>query len=103
MIRRLNKMSLSLLPPNVSYRADADAGGGLAVAVWGGAAGGGPGGGQGGQGDELDALRQRLLLLQEVVQQLSLGLRRQLVEQRELGELLLQGQQLCGHVLKEHA
>lgn len=78
-----------------SYRADADAGRGLALAVWGGAAGSGGGctsGGWSWQGDELDALRQGLLLLLQVAEQLSLGLSRQLVEQGVLGELLLQGQ-----------
>lgn len=85
-----------------TYRADADAGGGLALAVWGRAAGSGcTRGGQSWQGDELDALRQGLLLLLEVTEQLSLGLGRQLVEQGVLGELLLQRQGLCCQGLRK--
>ncbi|TNN33831.1 hypothetical protein EYF80_056004 [Liparis tanakae] len=80
----------------VSHRADADAGGGLALAVW-GAAGRATGRGQRGQRDEL----QGLLLLLEVREQQRPGLRRQLVEQGVLGQLLLQGQRL-GRLQEEH-
>lgn len=72
----------------VSYRADADAGGGLAV--WRGAAGcARTSRGRSWQSDELDAGWQSLLLLLEVAEQLCLGLRRQLVEQGVLSKLLL--------------
>ena len=84
------------------YRADAHAGGGLAV--WGGTAGSGrTSGDRSWQGDELDALRQGLLLLLQVADQLSLGLSRQLVEQGVLGELLLQGQRLSWQSLRKDA
>lgn len=76
-----------------SHRVDADAGSGLALAVWGGAAARGRDGrAQSREGDELEALGQGLLLLLQVTEQLSLGLRCQLVEQRVLSQLLLQRQ-----------
>ena len=93
---------LSLLPlsdSTASYRADADAGGCLGLAVWGGAAGGASGG-ESRERDELDALWQDLLLLLQVAEQLNLGLSRQLVEQGILGKLL-QGQWLCWYGLRK--
>lgn len=75
----------------LSYRVDTDIG--SALTVRGGGAGTCcPRGGKSWQGDELNALRQGLLLLLEVTQQLCLDLSRQLVEQGVLGELLLQCQ-----------
>lgn len=84
------------LPFLVSYRTDADARGGLALAVWGRAARCAcTSRGWSRKSDELDARWQSLLLLLKVIEQLSLGLSRQLVEQGVLSELLLQGQCFC--------